>query len=985
MKAAKTTAYETMIQDCSTQLREWLQALHEFMPDYFFTTFSPEQIKKILPTLVNLRRDSGIQQIRSENRVVFVYLKSDEHNLVATAQMMKEFNITGAAIHESTQKIVVDGSPSTLVIEYYETGDPMEDAAPTHKLKDVQGAYKKRFGSGGEPLREVYDRINWTAVADLDLDRLVGRVHHVLRVQSEDTMDLEVEKAGDEIRLTMSLSNCPRRNFYRKYIECLASYGFEVRRAYLRRITRQPNEDDCRRMPVSINTLYLKGDGRGTSINSKKMKEMLAELPLVKWTTMDDLTHRELVVNHGWKLSDANFVRAAGEFVHSQLSFVDRNAYNSQDLYRFMVLYEPTLRDLLAYFHERFDPSKSTGRKKSGLERKIKRDVKAVNTGNHEKDEQVKTIFSSLLNFVSSIRKTNFFSERKTALSFRLDPAFMRFYGKLSDQYSASFPKDLPFGVFYFHRERGFGFQVRFSNIARGGWRTVIPRQTGRALERTDAYSFARDEIYREVFVLAHTQHMKNKDIYEGGSKMICLLDHAEEIPLRPFLFEAQRSVCRAFLDLINCDRHGKLRDQAVIDHLGAREIIEIGPDENMFDPMIEWIGDLAVERGYLLGGGLISGKGEAGVNHKEYGVTSFGVHQFLLKTLDELDVDPGSDEFSLKISGGPFGDVAGNALKLLFEKNGAKALFPNLKIVAITDGPAAAYDPEGLDKKELELMIHAANLDAFPPAKLRGEGAYVVFSEPTIEKGNEWYRLAIREKGRLLEKKIGRDEFMKVFQDNLMVHHADIFLPCGGRPSTIDATNWDRYQCHGKPSSRAIIEGANSFITPDARDKLQEAGVWIVKDASANKCGVITSSYEILSGLMLEASEFKKIKRKLVPQILEILRGRARREADWLYHQFKRTGVKMTDLTERLSREINAKNEEFADYLRHHHELISDALILVHLPPIFASMDPAILQRVPEEYKVAIAAVELAGRVVYGRAMSVEDEIATALKTLEA
>jgi len=39
------------------------------------------------------------------------------------------------------------------------------------------------------------------------------------------------------------------------------------------------------------------------------------------------------------------------------------------------------------------------------------------------------------------------------------------------------------------------------------------------------------------------------------------------------------------------------------------------------------------------------------------------------------------------------------------------------------------------------------------------------------------------------------------------------------------------------KPSSPLIVEGANIFITADARTKLFEAGkVAIVKDSSANK-----------------------------------------------------------------------------------------------------------------------------------------------------
>ena len=98
-----------------------------------------------------------------------------------------------------------------------------------------------------------------------------------------------------------------------------------------------------------------------------------------------------------------------------------------------------------------------------------------------------------------------------------------------------------------------------------------------------------------------------------------------------------------------------------------------------MFDPMINWIGDYAAQTGYTLKAGLISGKPDRGINHKEFGVTSFGVHQFLLRTLQHLNINPHCDPFSLKISGGPFGDVAGNELKLLLNKTGQASMITRI------------------------------------------------------------------------------------------------------------------------------------------------------------------------------------------------------------------------------------------------------------------------------------------------------------------
>lgn len=123
----------------------------------------------------------------------------------------------------------------------------------------------------------------------------------------------------------------------------------------------------------------------------------------------------------------------------------------------------------------------------------------------------------------------------------------------------------------------------------------------------------------------------------------------------------------------------------------------------------------------------------------------------------------------------------------------------------------------------------------------------------------------------------------------------ADVFVPAGGRPSTIDIRNYKNFlDGTGTPSSKLIIEGANLFITNDARKALyEEAGVHIVKDSSANKTGVITSSYEICSAMLLSDEEFFENKSKIVDQILGKLRGLARMEAELLFREYDREAGK--------------------------------------------------------------------------------------------
>ena len=91
-----------------------------------------------------------------------------------------------------------------------------------------------------------------------------------------------------------------------------------------------------------------------------------------------------------------------------------------------------------------------------------------------------------------------------------------------------------------------------------------------------------------------------------------------------------------------------------------SNEILYFGPDEQIVPDDIDWISKRAVQRGYPLGPVVISSKAEAGINHKQYGVTSEGVNVFLEYALKEVGIDPRKNPFTIKITGGPDGDVAG-------------------------------------------------------------------------------------------------------------------------------------------------------------------------------------------------------------------------------------------------------------------------------------------------------------------------------------
>ena len=318
--------------------------------------------------------------------------------------------------------------------------------------------------------------------------------------------------------------------------------------------------------------------------------------------------------------------------------------------------------------------------------------------------------------------------------------------------------------------------------------------------------------------------------------------------------------------------------------------------------------------------------------------------------TLKHLGIDPHKQSFTVKITGGPDGDVAGNELLILHREYGE-----NARVVAIADGYGAAHDPNGLNWKELiRLTKNEESICKFNPDKLsKSDNAWVITAETRehINRRNQLHAVAV----------------------------ADIFIPAGGRPYTVNQENCDRFiSTSGEPTCRAIIEGANIFFTKEARDKLQEMGIIMVKDSSANKTGVICSSYEIIASLLLSKDEFKSIKPTFVEQVIEILREKAGKEAKLLFSEYgKDRGAKpLVALSMEISREINQVTDTLLEeFTRDKETYLTDkmfqALILRHCPPILREKYPdRILEKLPAPHQIAILASFIASHIVYSEGL---------------
>jgi glutamate dehydrogenase len=357
------------------------------------------------------------------------------------------------------------------------------------------------------------------------------------------------------------------------------------------------------------------------------------------------------------------------------------------------------------------------------------------------------------------------------------------------------------------------------------------------------------------------------------------------------------------------------------------------------------------------------------GINHKHYGVTSTGVVTFADIAMRQQGIDIRTDPFSVKFTGGPNGDVAGNAMRLLLDR------CPRVAIRLIVDGTGALADPNGLDRQELSRIVLAQDAEAFDPARLSPGGFLLYRNVRRTEGLRELYKRVARTDAGLVENWITLDEFNKEFSDLLFTVPADLFIPAGGRPETVDRSNWERFfDADGRPTARAIVEGANSFLTPEARTQLQGRGIVVLRDASANKCGVISSSYEIIANLLLSEKEFLAHKEAYVADVLGILERRAANEAELIFRRHREAGGKatFTEISDALSVEINDHYARLFEFFQARPELAGQPLyrraLLAHLPRMIRD-HPAFRLRIknlPPKYRAAMLAVEIASSIVY-------------------
>lgn len=560
----------------------------------------------------------------------------------------------------------------------------------------------------------------------------------------------------------------------------------------------------------------------------------------------------------------------------------------------------------------------------ASLKEKISREVA------NEHEEMVLTAFRI---FNTAILKTNYFTPTKVALSFRLDPSFLPEF---------EYPKPL-YGMFLVIGAESRGFHLRFKDISRGGIRIVTSRSK-------EAYSINARNLFDENYGLASTQQRKNKDIPEGGSKGVILLEPDQQDKAR----EAFEKYIDSILDLLLPAQTPGIKNP-IVDLYRKDEILFMGPDENTAD-LVDWATEHARARGAPFWKSFFTGKSPAlgGIPHDAYGMTTLSVRQYVEGIYRKLNLDP--SQVRKMQTGGPDGDLGSNEILLSDEKYSA-----------IVDGSGVLVDPNGLDRDELRRLAKSRSMiNRFDTSKLSREGYRVLCDDVDVQLPS----------GEVVHNGTAFRNTFHLRDAGL----ADVFVPCGGRPESIDLGSVHRLLRDGRSTIPYIVEGANLFITQDAKLRLESAGCVLYKDASANKGGVTSSSLEVLASLCFDDAGFAEhmcvgadgrvpaFYRAYVREVQATIRANAALEFDALWREHARSGLPRSVLSDQLSVAITSLDEDLQQSDLWADENTRRAVLADALPRALRDQIglDTIVRRVPDAYLRAIFGSYLASRFVY-------------------
>ncbi len=889
------------------------------LPEYFFRWISKDSLKTVLKAIAtNLQIQDHRYVLRSEVSEVQLAMEGGVQVRIATAENRERM--------ENVLNPVMSGRRIEYYFgkthNYYTYIIRPERCKELKEIKEGESPFAFNEIISGHPTPKVTKRRY-----ELFLKKSSASVVPIISISKS--------KKTNEIRIMF------KEDFSRSILpvirKMLEDTGITLNRAYWETYRGNTNRVE------SVCSLYLDG-----SPSEEKLRTAINRLHYVvaiQPTGLDELyTHGILsfeqyiftiiaaaFVHTFIHKSEFADIRIMGALKDKQLKdgfakriFESNRAEYSRSVIESAIRQKPELiKEIFSIFDRKFNPLHRNRNLKdieSDLEN-YKRHVQIE----FADDKTSACVFLFMTRLITSSLKTNFYKVKKRSFAFR-------FSGDILDP--LVFQKKVH-SIFFIIGFYAIASYMRAEEIARGGIRLIRITKSN--------YETELDYMPLLNYALGPVaQRLKHKDIAESGAKGVI-------VPYPEYAGDGLNAVldfADGILDLV-------LSSNEIIDFYLKPEMIFFGPDEGT-GPFMDVIAHHARKRGYKYWRTITTGK-ITGIPHDAYGLTTdkkvFGLfpeksgtlfffegqEPIITENTDDIYRKIGSgihasgmtttgimaclrtvlkhlkikeEDTSLMMTGGPDGDLGANQIQSY-----------RGKIKLIIDSGSVLFDPCGLDKKELMKIAFARhtkpriNSLAYPAEKisrngfriLRTKQSFVLPDGTRVEDGSYFHRNFLSD--------VSMRRFVK--EANI-----DVFVPCGGLKDTINADNVGQFLQLFR-ELKIIMEGANVFFDDTARDFIAKTKILQIRDSSANKGGVTSSSIaEVLPGFILGNRYEQELVRNqnnriaLVKSVFEIIERNAACETEMLLLLAEKTGKPLHILSMETSEMLISLQERIYEVL---------------------------------------------------------------------
>ena len=366
-----------------------------------------------------------------------------------------------------------------------------------------------------------------------------------------------MENAAGDYWIDIAVANSLPQIALENALRVLSQHKFDIVRSHLDKLSDGDNGD-----VYMLRLLVSPMDDRGP-LTEEMFNPIMDELKRTKW--LDPYAMNLVFDRHpGLGVRKGEIITGLCSILHPIMSHKNQFAFSLGNIFDMVTKdrYIPHASAIADLFLARFHPTRALSDVEFAAQ---KLDLIGTITNDVE-DTVAKDLLLKMIDVVDNVLRTNIYLENRYALGLRLDPKVM--------ETNHDNQEECPYGIIFCHGRRFNAFHVRFKDIARGGLRLVTPSSP-------EQHALESARQYDECYGLAYAQQLKNKDIPEGGSKAVSLINcdglspQAKQFVMR----KSVKAFTNTILDLIVTTDETRAR---VVDRVGKEEVIYLGPDEQV-------------------------------------------------------------------------------------------------------------------------------------------------------------------------------------------------------------------------------------------------------------------------------------------------------------------------------------------------------------------------------------------------------------------